>query len=283
MAQTAPSAVPHDWLVPDWPVSVRVRALCTTRNGGVSAPPWDSFNLGRFVGDDPAAVQANWAALQDALGAGGSAVRAVYLRQVHGTAVQPLDAHTPDGLDADGCTTQAAGVACIVMAADCLPVLFTNRAGTRVAAAHAGWRGLAAGVLESTLECFRPAAQAGQAQAAIENGATADADDVMAWLGPCIGPEAFEVGAEVREAFCAQDPRAAAYFRPHASDGKWLADLAGLARHRLRACGVTALYGNDSTSAWCTVANPSRFFSHRRDTARLGSSGRMAACIWLAA
>ena len=105
----------------------------------------------------------------------------------------------------------------------------------------------------------------------------------MAWLGPCIGPEAFEVGAEVREAFCAQDPRAAAYFRPHASDGKWLADLAGLARHRLRACGVTALYGNDSTSAWCTVANPSWFFSHRRDTARLGSSGRMAACIWLSA
>ena len=118
MAQTAPSAVPHDWLVPDWPVPARVRALCTTRNGGVSAPPWDSFNLGRFVGDDPAAVQANWAALQDALGAGGSAVRAVYLRQVHGTAVQPLDAHTPDGLDADGCTTQAAGVACIVMVAE---------------------------------------------------------------------------------------------------------------------------------------------------------------------
>lgn len=273
---------PHDWLMPDWPAPSRVRALCTTRSGGVSAPPFDSFNLGRYVSDDPAAVQANWATLQRTLGSSGAPVRAVYLRQVHGTAVQPLDAHTPDGLDADACTTQAAGVACIVMAADCLPVLFTNRDGTRVTAAHAGWRGLAGGVLEAALQSFCAAAQVDKAQAAIKNEAQTSSQDVMAWLGPCIGPAAFEVGSEVRAAFCAADPSAAAHFRPHGSAGKFMADLAALARQRLRAQGVTALYGNDSSPGWCTVANASRFFSYRRDNAVLGGSGRMAACIWLA-
>lgn len=273
--------VPFDWLRPDWPAPPHVRALCTTRSGGVSAAPYGSFNLGRYVGDASEAVQANWATLQAALSAGGCAVRAVYLRQVHGTDVQPLDPQTPDGLDADACTTQAAGVACIVMAADCLPVLFTNRAGTRVAAAHAGWRGLAGGMLEAALKPFSAPAQVDQAQVAIKKIASEEPDEVIAWLGPCIGPEAFEVGPEVRDAFCAQDPQAGAYFRPHGSAGKLLADLAGLARHRLRAQGVTALYGNDSSPAWCTVGNPSRFFSHRRDTPVLGTSGRMAACVWM--
>ena len=268
-----------DWLIPDWPAPHRVRALCTTRNGGVSRPRVDGFNLGRLVGDDPEAVRANWSALGAALSEGGAPVRPVYLRQVHGTAVQPLAAGTPDGIDADACTTQAPGVACIVMAADCLPVLFTNASGTRVAAAHAGWRGLAAGVLESALQSFWPPALAGQAQAAMKNEAR---DEVIAWLGPCIGPTAFEVGPEVREAFCAHDARAAACFAPGGRAGKFMADLAGLARQRLRAGGVKALYGNDSSPPWCTVGNPSRFFSHRRDTPVLGTSGRMAACIWIA-
>lgn len=261
-----------DWIIPDWPAPPNVRAVCTTRQGGVSAPPWDSFNLGRLVGDDPAAVRANWAALAAATGA-----RPVYLRQVHGTAVQPLDEHTPDAIEADASTTQARGVACVAMAADCLPVLFTDTRGTRVAAAHAGWRGLAGGVLESTLASFLPKALNQQASAAIK---TAAPDDVIAWLGPCIGPQAFEVGAEVREAFCAHRPEAAECFTTGAVPGKFMADLAGLARQRLRAAGVQALYGNDSSAPWCTVANPSRFFSHRRDSVRLGTSGRFAACIW---
>lgn len=276
-------AIPHDWLRPDWPAPAHVHALCTTRNGGVSAPPFDSFNLGRLVGDDPAAVRANWAALQAALGAAGRPVRPVYLCQVHGTAVQPLDADTPEGGEADACTSATPGVACTVMAADCLPVLLTNRAGTRVAAAHAGWRGLAAGVLEGALESFMAQDHMGQAQTAIKNAVAEAPQEVLAWLGPCIGPRAFEVGPEVRAAFCDHDPQASAYFKPQGNAGKWLADLAGLARQRLRAQGVTALYGNDGSPAWCTVGNPSRFFSHRRDSSLLGASGRMAACIWIGA
>lgn len=208
-------------------------------------------------------------------------MRPVYLRQVHGTDVLPLDKDTPEGADADACTTRARGVACVVMAADCLPVLFTDRAGTRVAAAHAGWRGLATGVLEETLKQFLAPGHARQAPAAIEDEAPRSPGDVIAWLGPCIGPQAFEVGPEVRDAFCAQDPQAARHFRPHGGAGKLLADLAGLARQRLRERGVTALYGNDGSPAWCTVGNPSRFFSHRRDSPVLGTSGRMAACVWL--
>lgn len=273
--------LPHDWLQPDWPAPAHVHALCTTRNGGVSQPPYDSFNLGRLVGDDPVAVQANWLALQAAISGPGRPVRATYLRQVHGTAVQALEADTPDGGDADACTTARPGLACTVMAADCLPVLFTNRAGTRVAAAHAGWRGLAAGILEATLRSFWPADQSSQAQPAIKNDGSDAPRDILAWLGPCIGPQAFEVGPEVRAAFCAQDPQAARHFRPHGGGGKWLADLAGLARQRLQARGVSALYGNDGSPAWCTVGNPSRFFSHRRDSPLLGTSGRMAACVWI--
>lgn len=273
--------IPHDWLQPDWPAPAHVHALCTTRNGGVSAPPYDSFNLGRYVGDAAEAVAANWAALQAAVSAGGQPVRAVYLRQVHGTALATLHADTADGGEADACATASPGLACTVMAADCLPVLFTNRAGTCVAAAHAGWRGLAAGVLEVAIRSFCDKAVADQAQVAIENIVQEGPQELLAWLGPCIGPRAFEVGPEVRDAFCAQDHQAAAYFKPHGMSGKLLADLPALARHRLRAAGVNALYGNDSSAAWCTVANPSRFFSHRRDSPVLGTSGRMAACIWI--
>lgn len=242
----------HDWLVPDWPVPAGIRAVCTARTGGASQGAFGGLNLGGHVGDDPAFVAANRAQLQAAIG-----VRPVFLQQVHGTEVLPIDATTPDGAVADACTTVDAGVACTIMVADCLPVLFTDSDGRRVAAAHAGWRGLAAGVLERTAAAFgdtRP----------------------MAWLGPCIGPNAFEVGDEVRAAFVAQSAGAAACFRPGPAPGKWWADLPALARQRLRAAGVDAAYGNDGSDVWCTVRNPLRFFSHRRD----GVSGRFAAAIW---
>jgi len=245
-----------DRLVPDWPLPDGVRALCTTREGGVSTGACQSLNLGGHVGDDPASVRINRARLEEALGA-----HPVFLQQVHGTDVLALDGQTADGAPADACTTTERGVACTIMVADCLPVLFTDAAGRRVAAAHAGWRGLAAGVLEGTVASFEA-----------EGGAPM----LMAWLGPCIGPDAFEVGDEVRAAFMAGSTAASQCFRPAGHPGKWMADLAGLARQRLQAAGVTRLHGNDGSEAWCTVHNPLRFFSHRRDPA----SGRFAACIW---
>lgn len=260
------AALPPAWLVPRWPAPPGVKAVCSTRTGGVSEGPFESLNLGDHVGDDPAAVQANRQRYADALGA-----RPVYLRQVHGTDVIALESATPDGVEADACFATGPGVACTIMVADCLPVLLATTDGTAVAAAHAGWRGLAgtagAGVLERLCERFGALARMRGAQDAIET---------VAWLGPCIGPQAFEVGPEVKAAFEAVDPAAGRHFRPHAP-GKWLADLAGLARQRLQALGITQVYGNDGSDAWCTVANPSRFFSHRRDRV----SGRFAASIWL--
>ena len=246
---------------PEWPAPAGVRALCTTRDGGVSAAPFDSFNLGDHVRDEPAAVAANRAAL-----AGLTApARPVFLQQVHGTAWIPLDATTPDGAVADAALVTAPGVAATIMVADCLPVLFAHASGQAVAAAHAGWRGLVSGVLEATLQALRAAAGPGE---------------VIAWLGPAIGPTAFEVGDEVHAAFVAADPAARAHFRTHTTPGKWWADLPALARQRLRSAGVASVHGNDGGAAWCTVSQPSRFFSHRRDAARLGSTGRFAACIW---
>ena len=249
-------------LVPDWPAPANVRALCTTRSGGVSRTPWESLNLGDHVGDVAADVAANRVRLQREAGA-----RPVFLQQVHGAAVAELDPETPDGTTADGSTTTATGIACTMMVADCLPVLFTDQRGDRVAAAHAGWRGLAGGVLEQTFKRFVPAAPVDTADAAIK---------VIAWLGPCIGPRAFEVGGEVKAAFEAQSPDAAHCFVPGAAEGKWLADLPALARQRLLAMGVEAVYGNDGSDAWCTVSNASRFFSYRRD----GVTGRFAALVW---
>ncbi|NMM77025.1 polyphenol oxidase family protein [Acidovorax sp. SRB_24] len=282
-----------DWLVPDWPAPAHVHALCTTRAGGASAAPYDSLNLGGHVGDDPAAVQANRRVLQAALAAATPGAHAIFLQQVHGTRVLALGASLQDGNCADACVATAPGQVCTIMVADCLPVLLTDRQGRAVAAAHAGWRGLAGGkeggVLEAVFREFSALALAGSVQAAIKNGVNAPpvqpqqvpvATDTLAWLGPCIGPQAFEVGAEVHAAFCAHDGAAAQHFRPHGS-GKYLADLAALARQRLHALGVSAVYGNDSSAAWCTVANPSRFFSHRRDSAALGGSGRFAACVWI--
>ena len=239
-------------LVPEWPAPRNVRAACSLREGGVSAPPYESLNLGDHVGDDAAAVAANRTRLAEALG-----VRPVYMRQVHGTGVAELDTESADGLEADACLSLARGVACTIMVADCLPVLLARTDGSAVAAAHAGWRGLANGVVEAAVDAIA-------------------GEQVIAWLGPCIGPQAFEVGDEVKQAFEARDAVAATCFRQHAP-GKWLVDLPALARMRLRAAGIENICGNDGGRSWCTVSNPSRFFSHRRDRV----SGRFAACIWL--
>jgi len=267
------------WLRPDWSAPPHVRALFTTRGesaaDGASAPPCDFFNLGDHVGDDVAAVAANRARLGAALGA-----RPVFMNQVHGhdvLALAPEVPEVPDGATADAAVSTVPGLACTVMVADCLPVLITDTEGRAVAAAHAGWRGLAGGVLERTLERFRALALSGHAQPAIKN----EAMELIAWLGPCIGPQVFEVGPEVRAAFVDADDGAAACFVPQAG-GKYLADLPALARRRLSASGVARLFGNDGSAAWCTVQQPARYFSYRRDQARLGGTGRMAACIWLA-
>ncbi|MFY3385888.1 peptidoglycan editing factor PgeF [Paracidovorax sp. MALMAid1276] len=271
-----------DWWVPDWPAPPGVHALCTTRAGGHSAAPYDSLNLGTHVGDDAEAVRANRQVLQAALQARTPGARATFLSQVHGVGVADLDLHTPDGTEADACTTRVAGAVCTIMVADCLPVLLAHRSGAVVAAAHAGWRGLAGhggrGVLESVFERFSALALDGQALAAIKSEVPGG---TLAWLGPCIGPEAFEVGEDVRAAFCSVDPGAQCCFVPRPGPaGKFLCDLAGLARRRLRALGITQVYGNDSTAPWCTVTQASTFFSHRRDSVALGGSGRFAACIW---
>ncbi len=267
--------LPPGWLVPDWPAPPHVRAVMTSRHGGVSLPPCDSFNLGSHVGDTPEAVAHNRTALAARLGA-----QPVYLDQVHGQAVVQLarQAAPPcDGMQADACTTSERGLACTVMVADCLPVLLTTADGSLVGAAHAGWRGLAGGVLEAFFESFRHQALVKSSGVAMKNRVSEAAfpGQCMAWLGPCIGPERFEVGAEVRAAFVAQRPGDAACFQD-LGQGKYLADLPALARRRLQALGITALHGNNSTPPWCTVSHPSQFFSHRRD----GRSGRMAACVW---
>lgn len=238
-----------DFLLPDWPAPARVRALQTKRGGGVSPAPWDSFNLGDHVGDEPARVAANRALLRARLPA-----EPVWLTQVHGTLA--VDAAQVSGkVEADAVFADQADRVCAVMTADCLPVLFCDREARVVAAAHAGWRGLLAGVLENTWAAMAvPPA------------------DVLVWLGPAIGPENFEVGDEVRTAFVAHDAAAAAEFVPRIP-GKWLADLSGLARRRLRAMGIEAVYGG----GLCTVAERQDYFSYRRD----GVTGRMASLIWL--
>jgi len=243
-------------MVPQWPAPAGVRAFCSERDGGVSEPPYDTLNLGDHVGDDAAAVGENRRRYAAGLGA-----RPVFLQQVHGQGVVRLAADTPDMTQADACWTTEPGVACTMMVADCLPVLLADARGRVVGAAHCGWRGLAGGVLEALWA--QMATVAGQPQG------------MLAWLGPCIGPQAFEVGAEVRQAFVAHDAASADLFRPHA-DGKFFADLPALARRRLGALGLQVIHGNDGSRAWCTVSNPSRFFSHRRD--RL--SGRFAASVW---
>jgi len=260
-----------DWLVPQWPVPAHVHAVFTTRHGGVSLAPFDSMNLGRPSDDDAQAVEVNRARLRQALDREPN-----YLSQVHGTRSVELQRPVVAGsIEADACATAVAGVVCTIRVADCLPVLLAHDTARVVAGAHAGWRGLAEGVLEANVAQFQTLVSAHSDAPTSGAGAA----QTMAWLGPCIGPDAFEVGAEVRAVFVAHDAAAEAMFVP-GKPGKWFADLAGLARMRLHALGITRIHGNDSSRPWCTVSNPSLFFSHRRDSVALGGSGRMAACVW---
>ena len=239
------------FIFPDWPVPANVRAAVTARTGGVSHAPYDSFNLAAHVGDDPAAVRANRARLRTAL---ALPAEPVWLKQVHGMVVVDA-AHGGVEPEADGAFTAQPGAVCAVLTADCLPVLLCNRAGTKVAALHAGWRGLAGGVIEAGVKAMG-----------------VPANELLAWLGPGIGPASFEVGPEVCAAFVQHDAQAALAFRA-AREGKYLADIYQLARRRLQRLGVAAVYGG----GFCTVTERARFFSYRRD----GVTGRMASLIWL--
>lgn len=238
-------------ILPEWPAPANVGACSTLRGGGVSLAPWNAFNLGGHVGDDPAHVAANRESL---------VTRAElpemprWLDQVHGTDVVRLPSAHAEALQADACITREAGVVCAIMTADCLPMLFCSDDGREVAAAHAGWRGLCAGVLENTLAQF--ASPVGQ---------------IHAWLGPAIGPDAFEVGSEVRAAFMTKDERARQAFRP--AGAKYFADIWLLAQQRLEAAGVKSV----SMTRRCTFHESGDFFSFRRD----GTTGRMASLIWL--
>lgn len=246
-------------LVPDWPVApAGVRALCTLRAGGASLGPYGDgeggggCNLGTHVGDDPGAVARNRAALRALLPA-----EPAWLAQVHGATV--AEAARVEGVpEADAGVTAAPGVVCAILTADCLPVLLADRRGRVVGAAHAGWRGLAAGVLQNTARAMR----------------AAGAGEIVAWLGPAIGPKRFEVGAEVREVFVSQRADAADGFAPVAGKSdKFLADIYLLARQALAEEGVTSVSGG----GFCTVADARRFYSYRRD----GRTGRMAALVWI--
>ena len=253
MSREADLRVHPDWLVPEWPAPPSVRALITTRAGGVSTGRYASFNVGYSTADDPLATGENRARLCALL---PEAPR--WLKQVHGA--QVVDAESAsDRPRADAAVARTAGTVCAIQVADCLPVLFADRGGRMVAAAHAGWRGLAAGVLDNTIAAMREAGVAPR--------------NIIAYIGPGIGPAAFEVGDEVRAAYVERDRDAASAFVPRAA-GKWLADLPALARRALLRCGIEAVYG----CGLCTYSDPQRFYSYRRD----GETGRMAALIWLA-
>jgi len=242
-----------DFIRPNWDAPASVRAVCTTRTGGRSRGAYASLNLADHVGDRADHVAINRASVARALGLPDSPV---WLRQVHGTQVVDAARAAP-GTEGDGAFTARAGVICAVLTADCLPVLLCDADGTRVAALHAGWRGLAAGVLErgvAALDC--------------------PPDRMIAWTGPAIGAGAFEVGEEVREALAVDEAQANARFSPAKRPGHWFADLRGLAADRLRACGV----GEVCHDGGCTLSESDRFFSYRRD----GACGRMATLIWLA-
>jgi len=241
-----------DWIVPDWPAPAHVRVLSTLRAGGVSDGPYASLNLAAHVGDRPAAVAANRLLLREAA---HLPAEPLWLEQVHGTDVIR---HPGESLvvRADASVAFEPGRVCAVMTADCLPVVLTDPGGTRVGVAHAGWRGLLDGVVEATIAAL----------------GTSPAE-LRAWLGPAIGPEAFEVGGEVRTAFADRNPAAAGYFRPNQRN-RYQADLYGLARLALAAAGVSSVHGG----GWCTHRESERFFSFRRD----GVTGRMATLAWLA-
>ncbi len=248
------------WIIPDWPAPKRVKAISTTRKGGVSLAPYDGLNLGLHVGDDTESVQQNRSLLQRELGL----VQApAWLNQIHSSKVIDLKLPLTALIDADGSYSRESNLACIIMTADCLPVLLCDKNGTQVAAVHAGWRGLAGGVIEAALDKF-----------------SVPANEIMAWLGPAIGPTAFEVGGEVRQQFMAVDPQAKLAFtlQTKVVDGqsdndKWLANIYLLATQRLQKYGITQVYGGDH----CTVNEPELFYSYRREPI----TGRQASLIWL--
>ncbi|MCW8972882.1 MAG: peptidoglycan editing factor PgeF [Gammaproteobacteria bacterium] len=235
---------------PSWPAPANVHAAVTTRQGGVSRAPYDSLNLGDHVGDDPTAVAHNRLLLRESLALPSEPH---WLSQVHGNcAIDAAD--SPSGCEADAVFSRDASEVCAVLTADCLPVLLCDSGGSVVAAVHAGWRGLLDGVIENTV-----ARMAGWGE-------------ILAWLGPAIGPQAFEVGEEVRQAFINEDVATAGAFAPSPA-GRWLADIYALARRRLQRAGVDAIYGGE----YCTFSDPERFYSYRRD----GVTGRMASLIWM--
>ena len=243
-------------LKPDWPAPDRVRAVSTTRVGGVSVPPWNSLNLGSHVEDNPEHVQENRRRLAESLKLGSA--RIGWLNQVHGTAVVEL---TPNNVgqsaEADASYTRHPGIACAILTADCLPVILADREGTVVGAAHCGWRSLCGGVIENLVSEMAVAPET-----------------LQAWLGPAIGPDSFEVGPEVREAFLEHDPKAAQSFKAEgARPGHFMADIYALATLRLNHLGVSSVTGG----GLCTVQDSDRFFSYRRD----GQTGRMATLVWL--
>ncbi len=239
------------WMVPEWPAPGRVQAAVTTRLGGYSTGPYAGWNLGDHVGDDPVIVAANRRLLGELLRLPADPL---WLRQVHGCEVAGAGT-APANCKADAIVAEQPGRVCAVLTADCLPVLLCDRQGTRVAAVHAGWRGLSAGVLEAAVQRMR-----------------IPGPRLMAWLGPAIGPSAFEVGSDVRQAFVSVDAEAAEAFRARGDD-HWLADIYQLARQRLARLDIGYVGGGD----YCTVADPERFYSYRRD----GVTGRMASLIWV--
>lgn len=242
--------LPASWIVPDWPAPANVRAFATTREGGVSEGAYGTLNLGMSSGDDPDKVVRNREILR-----GHLPEMPQWLRQQHGTQVERLGpSRHAEAPVADGVVSTTPGRVCGVLTADCLPLLLCNREGTQVATVHAGWRGLAAGIVENAVATFP------------------DPSRVLAWLGPAIGPRAFEVGPEVREAFIVRDPGAGEAFMPH-GPGKHLADLYALARRRLAIAGVHESWGG----GFCTMGEPGRFFSYRREKA----SGRLGTFAWL--
>jgi polyphenol oxidase len=263
-----PKGTMPETIEPDWPAPARVKAYSTTREGGVGRGAYASLNLADHVGDAPDRVTRNRAILRERLQLPSEPL---WLRQVHGCRLAGEDAAISSaacslgGCEADGAVTGEAGVVCVVMTADCLPVLMCDDRGTRVAAVHAGWRGLASGILERAIAAMGGAS----ARSASER---ISPERLLVWLGPAIGPDAFEVGPEVRERFLEADPESIEAFRA-SGDGRFLADLAGLARRRLARLGVTGVYGG----GYCTHSDPRRFFSYRRD----GVTGRMASLIWL--
>lgn len=239
-------------ITPNWPAPAHIHAVCTTRIGGISQPPYDSLNLGDHVGDDPTAVAQNRHMLSQALTLPSPPC---WITQVHGTrAINTQNWQAGDEADASYATTSNA--VCAVMTADCLPILLCDKQGHYVAAIHAGWRGLADGIIEATI-----------AQAPCEPS------QILAWLGPAIGPQSFEANDDVRDIFLSQQPADETGFTP-LQEQKWLVDMYHIARHRLATMGVSDVYGE----ADCTVRNPDRFFSFRRD----GETGRMASLIWIA-